>query len=150
VEGGVVKSNGVTTAVAAMRPPALMCGTLVFAAVHLLWYTRVVALSLWDLKGGVQQDGRMTAYGASDWAWTVSVHLPAGLFFVTGLDGVGLLFLLAGSLVSGFAAAELILGSRGSHVLDAWKWRLWLFLAGWAWVPVPAAASWVYQWTVLY
>ncbi len=57
-----------------MRELALMVGTAAFAAFHLLWYTRVVALWLWELTGGIQRDGRLTAYGASDWAWTVPVR----------------------------------------------------------------------------
>ncbi|MCE9560852.1 MAG: hypothetical protein K8U57_02245 [Planctomycetes bacterium] len=115
------------------------------------WQCRcVVALRLWELTGGIQHDGQLTAYGTSDWAWTVPIHLPAGILFFVGLDVVGLLFVFAGSLVAGFAAVELLLACRVRPVLGYFRWRLWLFLAGWTWVPVPASASWVYQWTVAY
>jgi hypothetical protein len=120
-----------------MRELALIVGTVAFAAFHPLWYTRVVALWLWELTGGIQRDGRVTVYGTSDWAWTVPLHLPPGS-------------VLIGSLIAGFAAAELLLAWRQRPVLGRRWWRLWLFLAGWAWVPVPATASWVYQWTVVY
>ena len=77
------------------------------AALHFFWYTHTVALRLWELTGGVQREGRLTLYGATDWAWTVPAHLPAGLLFSAGLGGLGLL-LLAGSLVAGLAAAEFL------------------------------------------
>ncbi|MBN9120068.1 MAG: hypothetical protein J0I06_13040 [Planctomycetes bacterium] len=133
-----------------MRELALVVGTIVFAVVHFLWYSRVVAFRPWELSGGIQHEGRLTHYGTSDWAWTVPAHLPAGLSFSVGLGGPGILFLFAGSLAAGFAAAELLLALRGRSVLGRRRWRLWLFLAGWVWVPVPAPVSWVYQWTVVY
>ncbi len=133
------------------RTLALVVGTLTFAALHLLWYTRVVALRLWELTGGIHHEEQLTAYGTSDWAWTVPIHLPAGILFFVGLDVVGLLLVFVGSLVAGFAAAELLFACRVRHsALGCSRWRLWLFLAGWAWVPVMASASWVYQWTVAY
>lgn len=127
-----------------MRELALLVGTVAFAGVHLLWYSRVVALWLWELSGGIQREGKLAHYGTSDWAWTVPVHLSAGL------GGPGLPFVFAGSFVAGFAAIELLLAIRRRPVLGPWQWRLWLFLVGWAWIPVPAPASWVYQWTVVY
>jgi hypothetical protein len=30
-------------------------GTLFFAFLHLVWYTRVVAYRLWELSGGIRQ-----------------------------------------------------------------------------------------------
>ncbi len=131
-----------------MRELALFVGTPTFAALHLLWYTRVVALRLWELTGGIHQEGQLTAYSTSGWAWTVPIHLPAGVLFVVGLDVVGLLLVFVGSLIAGFAAAELLLAFRVCPALGRYPWRLWLFLAGWAWVPVSASVSWVYQWTV--
>ncbi len=125
-------------------------GTLTFAALHLLWYTRVVALRMWELSGGIHHEGQLTAYGTSDWAWTVPVHLPAGILFVVDLNALGFLLVVAGSLIAGFAAAELLLAFRVRPALGCYRWRLWLFVAGWAWVPVSASASWVYQWTVAY
>ena len=133
-----------------MRELALVVGTVAFAAVHLLWYCRVVAYRLWELSGGIQHNGRWTTFGTSDWAWTTPVHLPAGLLFHTGCLGLGLPLLFVGSLVAGFAAAGLFLSVRDRPALGAWRWRLWLFLAGWVWLPIPATASWVYQWTVVY
>ena len=127
-----------------------MVGTVAFAAVHLLWYARAVALWLWELTGGIHRDGRVTTYGTSEWAWTTPAHLPAGFFFRTDCGGLGLPLVFVGSLVAGFAAAELCLSVRGRPALGTWRWRLWLFLAGWMWVPIPATASWVYQWTVVY
>src|SRR4051794_23677169 len=116
-----------------MRGLALAAGTVAFAAVHLLWYARVVALWLWELTGGIQHNGQWTVYGTSDWAWTIPAHAPAGLAISVGLGGVGLLLVLAGSLVAGFAATELLLAVWARPILGVWKWRLWLFLAGWAW-----------------
>src|SRR4051794_2459883 len=133
-----------------MRELALLVGTVTFAVVHLLWYSRVVALWLWELTGGIQREGRLTHYGTSDWAWTVPAHLPAGLSSSAGLGGLGILFVFAGSLLAGFAATEWLLAIRNRPVLGPWRWRLWLFLAGWVWMPVPAPASWVYQWTAVY
>ena len=128
-----------------MRELVLAAGTVVFSALHLAWYARVVALWLWKFSGGIRSDGRLTVYGTSDWAWTVPAHLPAGLAFHLGLGALGIPLLFAGSVVAGFAAAGLLLAGRGRR-----GWRLWLFLAGWAWVPVPAPVSWVWQWTVAY
>src|SRR5262249_12836088 len=133
-----------------MRELAYVVGTVAFAAVHLFWYSRVVAYRLWELSGGIQHSGRWTHYGTSDWAWTVPTHLPAGLSFSAGLGGLGVLFVFVGSFAAGFAATELLLAIRHRPVLGLWRWRLWLFLAGWVWIPVPAPVSWVYQWTVVY
>src|SRR4051812_32352961 len=85
---------------------ALVAGAVGLAAIRLLWCTGVVALWLWELTGGIQGDGRLTAYGTSDWAWTVPVHLPVGL------GAVGFPFVFIGSLVAGFAAAEFLLACR--------------------------------------
>lgn len=127
-----------------MRELALTVGTVAFAAVHFLWYSRVVALWFWELTGGIRREGQLTHYGTSDWAWTVPVHLTAGL------GALGFPFVFVGSLVAGYAATELLLAIRSRPVLGPGRWRLWAFLAGWMWVPVPAPASWVYQWTVVY
>ena len=128
-----------------MREQVLAAGTVAFSALHLVWSTRDVALWLWELTGGVRRYGRVEVYGTSDWAWTVSAHVPAGLAFHLGLGPPGIPLLFAGSVVAGFAAAGLLLAGRGRR-----GWRLWLFLGGWAWVPVPAPVSWVWQWTVAY
>ncbi|MCE9561529.1 MAG: hypothetical protein K8U57_05695 [Planctomycetes bacterium] len=92
----------------------------------------------------------MTAYGTSDWARSVPVHLPAGILFFVGLDVVGFLFVFVGSLVAGFAAAELLLACRVRPTLGCHRWQQWLFIADWAWIPVKTSVSWVYQWTVAY
>jgi hypothetical protein len=133
-----------------MRELTLVLGTIAFVAFHLFWYTRVVAYWLWEHTGGIQHYGRLTVYGTCDWAWTVPVHLPAGLAFAAGHGGMGLAFVVTGSLAAGFASAELLRACRDRPVLGPWRWRLWLFLACWVWVPVPAPVSWVCQWTVVY
>jgi len=135
-----------------MREAAILIGSIVLAAVHLAWYTRAVALRLWELTGGIREEGQLTHFGASYWAWTVPVHLPAGLFFAADIGCLGLVLLLAGSLVAGFAAALLaaVLFSRKRYGARSWCWRVGLFLAGWLWIPVPATVSWIYQWTVVY
>jgi hypothetical protein len=135
-----------------MREAAILLGTIAFAALHLVWYTRAIAWHLWELTGGIRQDGRMTALGTSDWAWTVPVHLPAGLLFYAGAGGPGVVMLLAGSLAAGFAAACLVIDPwcRAQSLLHSWHWRLGLFLTGWFWIPVPSRISLIYQWTVVY
>jgi hypothetical protein len=135
-----------------MREMLVTVGTLVLAAVHLLWYTRVVAYWLWEVSGGIREQGAWTAYGASDWAWTVPAQLPAGLLFRLDAGPAGVILLLAGSLAAGYGAAALAAGLVGGRRprLGARTWRPWLALAGWAWVPVPAKLSWIYQWTVVY
>ncbi|MBP3961022.1 hypothetical protein J8F10_37860 [Gemmata sp. G18] len=133
-----------------VRELALVVGTMAFAALHLLWYTQIVALWLWELSGGIRCEGRLAVYGASDWAWTTPVHLPAGLIFVSPLGAIGILPLLPGSLLAGFAATELLLTDPSRSISRTGRWRLWLFLLGWAWIPVPASVSWIYQWTVVY
>jgi hypothetical protein len=124
-------------------------GTLFFALLHLVWYTRVVAYRLWELSGGIRQNGLLTEYGSSKWAWTVPLHVPAGL---AGFDGIGLLLLFAGSIAAGFGIMAILEGivSGRRAWLGSKHWRLWLFLAGWCWIPVPAVISWIYQWTVRY
>ncbi|VTR97520.1 unnamed protein product [Gemmata massiliana] len=133
-----------------MRELALIVGTMMFAGFHFFWYVRVVALWLWELSGGIQREGRLAVYGASDWAWTTPVHLPAGLIFASPLGVVGILPLLAGSLLAGFAATALLLAGPSRSISRTGRWRLWLFLLGWAWIPVPTPVSWIYQWTVVY
>ena len=135
-----------------MREALVAVGTVAFAVSHLLWYTRVVAYRLWEVTGGIRHDGALTVYGASEWAWTVPVQLPAGLLFWVGAGPVGLALLFAGSITAGFPAASLVasLTSEAKPRLGTRAWRIWLFLAGWGWVPVPATLSWVYQWTVVY
>jgi hypothetical protein len=135
-----------------MKHLAMILGVIGFTLIHFLWYTRVVAYWLWELSGGIRQEGRLTEFGASDWAWTVPLHLPAGLTFYVNGGPLGVLLLLIGSTAAGFAAATIIGGiaSRRRPRLGRCGWRLGLFLAGWAWVPVPSAISWVYQWTVVY
>jgi hypothetical protein len=126
-------------------------GTMAFACLHFLWYSRVVAYWLWGLSGGIVEEGRLTHFGAADWAWTVPLHLPAGILFQMNAVGLGFLLILGGSLVAGFAAANLLVGFFGERQRLGFKqWRLWLFLGGWAWMPVPSTMSWVYQWTVVY
>jgi len=135
-----------------MRELLITLGTVVLAAIHLLWYTRVVAYRLWEASGGIQHHGEWTTLGASDWAWTVPTHLPAGVLFYSGFGPGGVLLLVAGSLMAGFGAAVFadgLMGGRPSR-LSSRAWRLWLALAGWAWVPVPSQVSWIYQWTVVY
>jgi hypothetical protein len=134
------------------RSLIVIAGTFGLGAFHLLWYTRVVAWWLWELSGGIRQEGRLTQFGASDWSWTVPLHLPAGLLFYAGLDLLALLLVPGGSLVAGFAASSLAVAvvCRERPLLGRGWWRLWLFLAGWAWAPVPAAVSLIYQWTVVY
>ena len=55
--------------------------------------------------------------------------------------------LILGSIGAGWALAGLtrnvVLWRR--PLLGTRWWRLWAVLAGWIWVPVPAAMSWVYQ-----
>ena len=132
-------------------------GTLFFALVHLMWYTRVVAYRLWELSGGIRQYGLLTGYGSSKWAWTVPLHVPAGLSFYAGVNygafnGIGLLLLFAGSLAAGFGIMAILEGivSGRRPWLGSKHRRLWLLLAGWCWIPVPAVISWIYQWTVRY
>lgn len=129
----------------------LISGTIAFSALHLLWYTRVVAWWLWELSGGITEDGQLTAFGATDWAWTVPLHLPAGLFFRAG-SCLALPFLLGGTLTAGFVPASIATAilERGRPVLGRRWWRFWLLLAGWGWAPVPSTMSWIYQWTVVY
>lgn len=133
-----------------MRDLFLVLGTVAFAALHVAWYARVVALRLWELSGGVRTEGRLTGYGLTDWAWTVPANVPAGAFVAAGLGPLGLPLILAGSLAAGFAAASLLVGLHDRPAFGRRGWRVWLFAAGWGWVPVPATASWVYQWTVAY
>ena len=135
-----------------MKSLAMGAGTLIFAILHLLWYVRVVAYRLWEISGGIRQYGQLTAYGTSSWAWTVPVHVPAGLSFYGGLYGIGLPLLFAGSLAAGYGVMACLAGIVSSErPRFGWKnWRLWLLLAGWAWIPVPAVISWIYQWTVIY
>jgi hypothetical protein len=135
-----------------MRQAAILTGTIVLTALHLIWYTRVVAWWLWELTGGIRHDGIWTAFGTSDWAWTVPVHVPAGLLCSADMGGLGIAALLGGSLAAGFAAACLVvpLWNRERYGVYSWCWRLGFFLASWLWVPVPARVSWIYQWTVVY
>jgi hypothetical protein len=97
-----------------MKSLAMAAGTLLFASLHLMWYVRVVAYRLWELSGGIRQYGQLTAYGTSSWAWTVPLHVPAGLSFYGGLFGLPLLF--AGSLAAGYGVMacleELLSGRR--------------------------------------
>jgi hypothetical protein len=133
-----------------MRQAGFLILTAALTVFHLTWYTRVVAWQLWELTGGICREGRWTTLGASDWAWTVPLHLPAGLLLASRLSLLSLLgglALLAGFLVAGYGAAAL--------VVDLWSrrlryWRMALFLAGWFWILVPTKISWIYQWTVVY
>ncbi len=129
----------------------VVVGTVAFAVAHFLWYTRVVAYRLWEITGGIRHDGALTGYGG-EWAWTVPVHIPAGLLFWIEAGPFCLPLLLAGSVAAGFGAASLAASMTGGVKprLGARAWRLWLFLAGWGWAPVPATLSWIYQWTVVY
>ena len=135
-----------------MKSVVTGAGAALFAVLHLLWYVRVIAYWLWEFTGGIQQYGQLTAFGTSNWAWTLPVHVPAGLSFYAGLHGIGLLLLFAGSLAAGYGIMACLAGivSRKRPRLGRKNWRLWLFLAGWCWIPVPAVISWIYQWTVVY
>jgi len=135
-----------------MRPALLFIGTIALGFLHLVCYTRVVPWRLWELTGGIREEGQLTHIGTSAWAWTVPFHLPAGLLFAVNADFFGMVAVFTGSLAAGFAAARLIvdLCNRERHGVYMWYWRLGWFLAGWLWILVPSKISWIYHWTVVY
>jgi hypothetical protein len=154
----------------AQESPARTALVIVFAALLTLahlGYTHAGALYLWKLSGGIQKQGRWTSYGDRDWAWTVPVHVPGGAVFYAGIksrgvDGfrhyaklevaIGLLLLLLGSIAAGERLASLVAAIlwRDRPIMGRYGWRLWWILLGWGWIPVPAAMSWIFQWTVIY
>ena len=112
-----------------------------------------------------------TNLGGIDKAWTSPIYLPGCLVIELGdklyrrdhprydylyppqpYSCIGMLLILAGSMVAGFVAAPIILAAlhRQRQILGAYLWRLWLVIFSWGWVLVPFKASFVYQWTVRY
>jgi hypothetical protein len=108
-----------------------------------------MSYELFRLLGGVAEDGRWTRYGGIEYAWTNLAWLPGGLLLSAGegFVAVGLLLMLAGSGVAAYAAAAAVAQIR----LGRLGWRVWLSLMLWfGWVPVPAAATLPYWYTVAY
>jgi hypothetical protein len=110
---------------------------------------------LFELSGGIVTVGEWTQFGGIDYAWTNLSWLPGGMLLATRspLSGFGFLLLFAGSGFAGFsvtvALAGLVTGAQPRFAL--WAWRLWGPLALWAvWVPIPAAATLTYWYTVAY
>lgn len=126
-------------------------------ALHLLWYSRVVAYYLWEKSGGIvhcsNSNGTFgsTCFGAIDWAWTLPIHLPGGVFIRWAGPLCGVL-IFGGSLAWGIAVAAILysLGMRHPRPLGRRWWRLWVAICGLVWIPVPAQFAWIYAWTVLY
>jgi hypothetical protein len=140
------------------RPIILALLTIVFFMGH-LWYTHDVAYWLWELSGGIRKDGLLTVYGASPWAWTVPIHVPGGVMLYLGerlpclmLNWLAMFLILGGSLAAGISLASTVIAvfRRDRPILGRFWWRLWMAVASWAWIPVPARMAWIYLWTVLY
>lgn len=120
-----------------------------------------VDYELYRLAGGVHEGIGMTGYGGTEYAWvnalwalgSVAMGLADRGGAFSWLGGIGLLFILIGSLAAAYSLSSTLIRAvlRIRPVFGRYRWRLWLLIAGWLiWIPVPAEYSVVYGWTVLY
>jgi hypothetical protein len=135
-----------------------IAGAVALLCLHLV-STAWLDFELFRLSGGIVEDGKLTHYGGIDWAWTSLAWLPGSLLIAASdsfwppLVLPGFLLLLLGSAIAAYSAAtaleRIVLAVRPRF--GRWGWRLWLPVLLWCvWLPVPAAATLAYQYTVLY
>ena len=127
---------------------------LILLPVHLVG-SAWLSDELFQLAGGIQHHGKWSHFGGISYAWTNVAWLPGGLALSVGgvFGAIGLWLLVLGSGVAACSAAVTFF-KIASRFEPQFGWRachLWLPLVLWfGWIPVPAAMTLTYLWTVAY
>jgi len=142
--------------------------TLLLAVILILphvIYSWAGGLYLYKQSGGIRTAGTWTEYGGASYAWAIPIELPGSLVMAYGdkvygprnqkdggLGCVGMLLVLAGSAVTSFALASVLvtLIAQKKFIFGRYNWKAIIIILGLIWIPVPEKIAWVYQYTVIY